>query len=239
MSFLSALRSLPSFRSEVLLRVVVLCCLAPAWAAAQKAPVTPPTSSPPPAAPAAGGKADSAWVRIKAPGADELWYDREKLVLAGAEITFWRRVDFAVPQAFKGFQVSTALYREQINCDDHTMRVHAHVFRAADGTIVEQANHAAAESSAIIPDTVGDALWRSLCPIVSGQRAADDRLKAMQDRLDNRRRELDRIRVEVEELDASVTRLRTESRDPAREAAREVAREPWRETPRQPGRQGL
>ncbi len=221
--------------------LLLLCCLAPAWTAAQvlppaMAPATPAHAAPAtPAHAAPAAKPDSAWIRIKAPGADELWYDREKLVLNGAEVTFWRRVNFAVPQVFKGLQVSTALYREQINCDDHTMRVHAQVFRTADGTIVEQASHAAAEAAAIVPDTVGDILWRSLCPIVNAHRASDDRLKAMQERLDNRRRELDRIRVEVEELDASVTRLRTESRDPARD----VVREPARDTPRQPGRQGL
>jgi len=223
--------------------LLVLSCLVPAWAAAQ--------SVPPLAPPAPAGKPDNTWVRIKAPGPDELWYDREKLVLAGAEITFWRRVDFAVPQAFKSFQVSTALFREQINCDDHTMRVHAHVFRAADGAIVEQVSHVASEAAPVIPDTVGDALWRALCPIVSGQRAADDRIRAAQERLDNRRRELDRMRVDVEELEATVTRLRSESRDPGRgvprdagrdagrDAVRDVVREPARETPRQPGRQGL
>jgi hypothetical protein len=212
--------------------LVLLCCLVPACSMAQVPPALPP-AAPTPAAPAV--KADGGWIRIKAPGADELWYDREKLVLAGGEVTFWRRVNFALPQAFRGLQVSTALYREQINCDDHTMRVHAHVFRTADGTIVEQANHAAAESAAIVPDTLGDILWRTLCPIANGQRAAEDRLKTMQERLDNRRRELERLRVEVEELDASVTRLRAESRDPARD----VVREPARDSPRQPGRQGL
>ncbi len=204
--------------------------LVPSWCAAQ--------AIPPPAPPTATGKPDSSWVRIKAPGADELWYDKEKLVFAGSEITFWRRVNFAAPQAFKSFQVGSALFREQINCDDHTMRVHAHVFRAADGTIVEQVNHAAPEAAAVIPDTVGDALWRAMCPLVAGHRAAEERLKTTQERLDNRRRELDRIRVEVEELEASVTRLRTESRDPARDAAREGVREPARETPRPQGRQG-
>ncbi len=191
------------------------------------------------AAPQGPAKADTGWARVKAPGPDELWYDRDKLVFSGGDITYWRRVDFAQPQQFRTFQVASALFREQISCDDHTMRVHARVFRSADGTIVEQVNHTVAESVAIIPDTVGDALWRSLCPLVAGHRAAEDRLKTMQERLDNRRRELDRLRVEVEELEASVARLRTESRDPARDAVREGARESARETPRQPGRQGL
>lgn len=206
-------------------------CLLPATLPAQ--------SIPPLGAPPSPARPDSGWVRIKAPGADELWYDREKLVLSGADVTYWRRVDFALPQQFRTFQVASALFREQINCDDHTMRVHAQVFRAADGAILEQVNNTVAEPAPIIPDTVGDALWRALCPLVANHRAAEEKLKAAHDRLDNRRRELDRLRVEVEDLEASLTRLRTESRDPARDAAREGVREPARDTPRQPGRQGL
>lgn len=215
-----------------LARVLALVgCLLPATLPAQSIP---PLGTPPsPARP------DSSWVRIKGTGADELWYDREKLVLSGADVTYWRRVDFALPQQFRTFQVASALFREQINCDDHTMRVHAQVFRAADGAILEQVNNMAADPVPIVPDTVGDALWRALCPLVASHRAAEDRLKSAQERLDNRRRELDRVRVEVEELEASLTRLRTESRDPARDAAREGVREPARDTPRQPGRQGL
>jgi crotonobetainyl-CoA:carnitine CoA-transferase CaiB-like acyl-CoA transferase len=113
------------------------------------------------------------------------------------------------------------------------------VFRAADGAILDQVNNMVADPAPIVPDTVGDVLWRALCPLVASHRSAEDRLKSTQDRLDNRRRELDKLRVEVEELEASLTRLRTESRDPARDAAREGVREPVRDTPRQPGRQGL
>ncbi len=214
----------------------------PPLAAAQSLPPKPPSlpslpSLPPLPPPAA--RTDTGWARIKSPGADELWYDRDKLVLSGGDVTYWRRVDFALPQQFRTFVVASALFREQINCDDHTIRVHAQVFRAADGAIVEQVNHPIAEPVPIIPDTVGDALWRSVCPLVASHRAAEDRLKATQERLDNRRRELDRLRVEVEDLEASVARLRTESRDPARDVVREGVREPARETPRQPGRQGI
>lgn len=210
---------------------IILLAVSPTVAAAQSIPpLTPPPSA---------GKPDTAWARIKAPGPDELWYDREKLVFSGGDITYWRRVDFALPQQFRTFLVASALFREQINCDDHTMRVHAQVFRSADGAIVEQVNKPGADPAPIIPDTVGDALWRALCPMVASHRAAEDRLKSTQERLDNRRRELDRLRVEVEDLEASIARLRTESRDPARDAAREGVREPARETPRQPGRQGL
>ena len=75
------------------------------------------------AAPQGPGKADTGWARVKAPGPDELWYDRDKLVFSGGDITYWRRVDFALPQQFRTFQVASALFREQINCDDHTIRV--------------------------------------------------------------------------------------------------------------------
>lgn len=178
------------------------------------------------------------WVRIAAPGADELWYDREKLVFSGNEVTYWRRVNFALPQQFKGFQVRTALYREQINCNEHTLRVHAQVFQAIDGAVVEQVNYSAPETVFIVPDTIGDALEHALCPTVAQYRMANERLQAAQERLDNRRKELDRLRGDVEDLEASVARLRSEARNPTSDAARDAVRDTTRDAPRQPGRQG-
>jgi hypothetical protein len=208
-------------------------------------------------APLASG--DTQWTRVPAAGADELWYDREMLVYSGGEVTFWRRVNFATPQSFKGFQVRSALYREMINCEEHTMRVHAQLFRSIDGATVEHVNFSAPESVAIVPDTVGDALARVLCPAVTQRRLVDERIRGAQERLDNRRRDLERLRGEVEELEASLGRLRTEVREPLREPVRELPREPMRElkretvrepvsdgardatreAPRQTGRQGL
>jgi len=174
------------------------------------------------------------WVRIPTPGADELWYDREKMVIAGREVTYWRRVNFAVPQQFKTLQVRTALYREQINCEEHTLRVHAQIFQSADGVVVEQVNHSAPDALFIVPDTVGDALWRTLCPMVAQHRMADERLRTAQERLDNRRKELERLRVEVEDLEAAVARLRFETLKPTSDAVRDMTRD----APSQPGRQG-
>ncbi|MBC7781460.1 MAG: hypothetical protein H7125_15295 [Proteobacteria bacterium] len=195
--------------ASIIIELALLALLLPAVAHAQSNPLP------------VGG---AAWVRVTAPGVDELWYDREKLVYSGNEVAFWRRVIFNVPQQFKTFQVRTALYREQINCDDHTMRVHAQVFQSVDGMMVEHVNYAAPESASIVPDTVGDALWRALCPMVAQRRALDERLRIAQERLDNRRRELDRVRAEVEDMEASIARLRTEARDPAREATRDFGR---------------
>lgn len=189
-------------------------------------------------------------------------------MLAGSDITFWRRVNFAVPQQFRAFRVSTALYREQINCDEHTMRVHAHMFQSVDGFVVDHVNYSATEALPIVPDTFGDALWRALCPIVTERKAIDAELSAAQERLDNRRRELERLRAEVEDLEASVTRLRIESATPrwgsvgsgaaaierrrpfgepsadpatnaARDSGRTAPREPPPNAPSQPGRQGI
>ncbi len=189
------------------------------------------------AAAGSGQPLAATWTRINAAGSDELWYDRERLVINGAEVTVWRRVVFAVTQQFKTFQVRSALYREQINCDEHTMRVHAQLFHAPDGLVVEHTNFPAPEAVPIVPGTVGDALWRTLCPLVAQRRAVDERVRNAQERLDNRRRELERLRTEVEELEASLARLRAEQRDPARDPVREPARESGRESPREPMRE--
>jgi hypothetical protein len=162
-------------------------------------------------------------------------------------VSYWRRVVFAQPQAFRGHAVRAALFREQIHCEEHTLRVLAHAFQATDGTLVEQASFATPEASPVVPDTVGDALWRSLCPRVAQRRGAEERLgaawwrawapgvapppgaeerlRAAQDRLDSRRRDLEKLRGEVEALEASLAKLRAESGAGDRDA------------PRTPGRQ--
>lgn len=198
-------------------------------ATAQPAPAGPPAASTlaprslalPSPAPAGG-----AWVRIPTTGPDELAYDEDKVVVNGAEVSYWRRIVFAQPQAFRGHSVRAALFREQIHCEEHTMRVLAHAFLAADGTLVEQANFPSPESSAVVPDTVGDALWRALCPRVAQRRGAEERLRAAQERLDSRRRELEKLRGEVEALETSLAKLRAEvgpaDRDAPRPSGRQV-----------------
>jgi hypothetical protein len=170
---------------------------------------------------------------MNAPGSDELWYDREKLVFGAAEVTYWRRVVFTTPQQFKTFLVRSALYREQINCEEHTLRVHSQLFQAQDGLVVEHTNFSAPEAAPIVPDTMGSALWRALCPQLAQRRAAEERVKSAQERLDSRRRELERMRAEVDELEAALVRLRAEQRDP-REPIREPAREPFRDASPRP-----
>lgn len=169
--------------------------------------------------------AGGAWVRIPAAGPDELSYDEEKVVLNGPEVTYWRRIVFAQPQSFRNHGVRAALFREQIHCEEHTLRVLAHAFQAADGTLVEQANFPAPEPSPVIPDTVGDALWRALCPRVAQRRGAEERARATQDRLDSRRRDLEKLRAEVEALEASLAKLRAESGLTDRDAPRPTGRQ--------------
>jgi len=185
-----------------------------------------------PSPPHGGG----AWVRIPAAGPDELAYDEDKVVVAGAEVSYWRRVVFAQPQAFRGLPVRTALFREQVHCDDHTLRVLAHALLGADGTLIDQAIFAAPEASPVIPDTVGDALWRAMCPRVAQRRAAGERLRLLQERLDSRRRELEKLRAEVEGLETSLARQRPETGSPDRGPSDRGATD--RDLPRPSGRQG-
>ena len=216
----------------------------------QLAPLTPPTQLTPavpgvapPKAPVAAAAMGAAWVRLSAPGGDELWYDREQLVFSANDITFWRRVNFVTPQQFMGSQIRSAMYREQINCDEHTLRVHAQVFISVEGAMVDRVNHSTPEALAIVPDTLGATLSRALCPMIAQRRMSEERIRIAQDRLDNRRRDLDRLRGEVEELELSLGRLRAESRDPGRDLMRDAVRDGVRDTPRdvqrQPGKQGL
>ena len=204
--------------------LLVVVSLAPADGSAQAGPpstsLAPRSLSLPSPAPAGGS-----WVRIPAAGPDELAYDEDKVVVSGAEVSYWRRIVFAQPQAFRNHSVRAALYREQIHCEEHTLRVLAHAFQSADGTLIEQASFPSPESSPVVPDTVGDALWRALCPRVAQRRGVEERVRAAQERLDSRRRELERLRGEVEALENSLAKLRAETGPVDRDAPRPSGRQ--------------
>lgn len=162
----------------------------------------------PAAAQPIAGSAPAAWVRVgQSPAGDEFFYDRDKLVLTATEVTYWRRVVFAVPQQMKTFSVRSALYREQLHCGEHTLRVIAQAFLTADGLVVEHTNFLTADPAPVVPDTIGSLFWRALCPMVHARRRDEEQLRGIEERVESRRRDLERARAEFEKLRAEVDDL--------------------------------
>lgn len=130
------------------------------------------------------------WVRIHTAADQSLYYyDRSKLFLNDDEITYWKKVAFATPQPFKDKLIASGLYRERIHCAEHTLKLISYLLYTPAGELFEYAPTKEGDPAPIIPDSLGDAFEKALCPLAL------------------RKREEDRQRAETEEK----TRLKTEA----------------------------
>lgn len=120
------------------------------------------------------------WTPLAAAGAvDQYFYDGSKLVIKDEEITYWKKVLFQQRQNIKGREVVSGLLRERIHCGEHTAKLVSYLYYSAAGDTVEYVPRDDSEPMPIIPDTVGDAFERALCPKV-WQKQEEARIKAEQ-----------------------------------------------------------
>jgi len=109
------------------------------------------------------------WVIVHtSPDGDRYSYDASKLTMSGNEITYWKKVTFQSAQPYKGSLAASAMYRERINCAEHTLKPLSHVIHAASSAVIEQVA-AESEAAAIVPETVGDVFEQMLCPILKSR----------------------------------------------------------------------
>jgi hypothetical protein len=120
------------------------------------------------------------WVPLPDAGsADQYFYDNSKLVIKDDEITYWKKILFKTPQPVKGKEAASGILRERIQCAEHGAKLLSYLYYSADGETID---YVAREDSAyvpIIPDTVGDAFDRVLCPMV-WRKQEEMRIKAEQ-----------------------------------------------------------
>ena len=133
------------------------------------------------------------WVALPSAGsADQYAYDRSKLIFRDDEVTFWKKVVFKVPQDLHGKMAASGLLRERINCTEHTAKLVSYLYYSASGDTLEFVTQEESEPAPVVPDTVGDAFERTLCPMV-WHRQEEARIKAEQKaaaaELEARRRE--------------------------------------------------
>lgn len=120
------------------------------------------------------------WVPLTGAGAaDQYFYDRSKLIIKDDEITYWKKVVFQQPQSMNGREVVSGLLRERIHCGEHTARLVSYLYYSTAGDTVDYVPNFEGEAAAIIPDTVGDAFERTLCPKV-WQKQEEARIKTEQ-----------------------------------------------------------
>ena len=126
------------------------------------------------------------WMAVRTdPNSDQYFYDRSKLFMGGDEITYWKKVIFRVPQPAKNQFATSGLYRERINCAEHTLRTISYLLYAGDGNVIENIPSHEGEASPVIPDTLGDLFERKVCPILwqkqeelRNKRAEEEKKKA-------------------------------------------------------------
>ena len=108
------------------------------------------------------------WIAVHTePNSDQYFYDRSKLFIGGDEITYWKKVTFRTPQPTKNQYASSGLYRERINCAEHTLRLMSYLLYASDGSVIEYVANHDGEPSPVIPDTLGDLFEKKVCPVLS------------------------------------------------------------------------
>lgn len=120
------------------------------------------------------------WVPLpKASAVDQYFYDRSKLTIKGNDITYWKKVVFQAPQSIQGRAAVSGLLRERIDCSEHTAKLISYLYYADNGETLDYVAKDESEAAPIIPDTVGDAFERALCPKV-WQKQEEARIKAEQ-----------------------------------------------------------
>lgn len=120
------------------------------------------------------------WVALPGAGsADQYSYDRSKLTIKDDEITYWKKVVFKTPQDLRSKEAASGLLRERINCAEHTAKLVSYLYYSATGETIDYVAQDDSEPAPIIPDTVGDAFERVLCPMV-WHKQEEARIKAEQ-----------------------------------------------------------
>jgi hypothetical protein len=141
------------------------------------------------------------WVRVGTPDQHEHSYDRSKLTIEADQITYWRRVVFRTPQPARSGKARMAMYRERVDCTQHTYRTLGYLLYAQNGSILENVYTPDASAQPIIPETVGDRFETLMCLIVEqdqlSRAAAEDTVPTTPDAL---RAEVERLEARLREL---------------------------------------
>lgn len=121
----------------------------------------------------------SEWIVLPDTGTDQYFYDNSKLVIKDDEITYWKKVVFKAPQAVKGREATSGILRERIHCGEHTAKLMSYLYYSASGETIDYLAQDDSPATPVIPDTVGDAFDRVLCPLV-WRKQEENRIKAEQ-----------------------------------------------------------
>lgn len=151
------------------------------------------------------------WQRVPAAGNDQHFYDRSMVTISGDEVTYWRKVVFARPVRVKGGFAKTALYRERMQCHEHTLRALSWQLFADEGAVIEASTVPEADAASIVPETVGDRFQEFMCALAEARRKHDADVVREEAQLATRRKELETLKAEIEHIEAALAKLREDA----------------------------
>jgi hypothetical protein len=155
------------------------------------------------------------WVEVPVPpGADTGSYERDKLVVDGDRVTYWRRAQFRMPRPTGEALAWSALYRQSIDCSQRTLRTLGYLLYTQDGAVIENVYVPGAVAVPIVKDTAAAAFETALCAIVTAKKEAE----AAQ-AIDPHEAELRRLEKELQALEDTIRQLREDP--PAEESMTE------------------
>jgi hypothetical protein len=129
---------------------------------------------------ASGNAGAAEWVPLPSAGSvDQYFYDNSKLVIKDEEVTYWKKVLFKTPQQVQGQEATSGILRERIHCGEHSAKLLSYLYYSASGETIDYVAQDDSPASPVIPDTVGDAFDRILCPLV-WRKQEEARIKAEQ-----------------------------------------------------------
>jgi len=151
------------------------------------------------------------WVRVNAPDQHMHFYYRSKLAIDGDEITYWRRVLFRVPQSTSAGMARMAMYRERIDCRNHTQRTLGYLLYAPGGSVLENVYSPDAPAEPVIPETVGDRFETIMCVFVEEAKQAREKESTRTDDP----AVTAALRAEIARLEARIVELESQLREAA------------------------
>lgn len=154
-----------------------------------------------------GNAAEWAAIQNTAEG-DQFFYDKSKLFISDNEITYWKKAVFLAPRTFKDKLTASGLYRERINCAEHTLKLISYLLYAPSGETAEYVATAAGEATPIIPDSLGDIFEKNLCPLLVKHQEE----KRLKEEAEKKKEEAEKRKAEQQELQkAEEERLKAEA----------------------------
>ncbi|WP_137936649.1 surface-adhesin E family protein [Chitinivorax sp. B] len=105
--------------------------------------------------------------------------DQSKVLIDSTYITYWRKVVFSSPQTIRQGVVSSGLFRERIDCAQHTLLTLNWMLFDRVGLQVDHAGSADKEASLIVPDSLADQLETVLCRMIGQKRLLSPSVKSV------------------------------------------------------------